>query len=86
MRRPKSEIYQAALPLLTSGQCELLNSPRLFHQLVNLERKTSRSGKDSIDHPPRGPDDVVNAACGALVAVTRRSRCQLGVAKLPEWM
>ena len=51
---PKSEIYQAALPLLTSGQCELLDSPRLFHQLVNLERKTSRSGKDSIDHPPTG--------------------------------
>ena len=82
----KSEIYQAALPLLTSGQCELLDYPRLFHRLVNLERKTSRSGKDSIDHPPRGTDDVVNAVCCALVAVTRRSRCPIGIAKLPEWM
>lgn len=82
----KSEIYVAALPILTSGHVELLDSPRLIHQLVNLERKTARSGKDSIDHPPRGNDDVINAAAGALVAVTTQARCSVGLAKLPAWM
>ena len=36
-------------------------------QLVGLERRTARGGRDSIDHGPRGHDDVVNAAAGALV-------------------
>jgi hypothetical protein len=38
-----------------------------LYQLVGLERRTARRGKDSIDHPPGGRDDVVNAAAGALV-------------------
>jgi hypothetical protein len=32
-----------------------------------LERRTSRGGKDSVDHPPGSHDDVANAAAGALV-------------------
>jgi len=32
-----------------------------------LERRTSRAGKDSIDHVPGGHDDVANAAAGAAV-------------------
>jgi hypothetical protein len=34
-----------------------------------LERRVARSGKDSIDHPPGGHDDVANACAGVLVAV-----------------
>lgn len=63
----RSDLYRDLLPLLTSGQVELLDHPRLIAQLCNLERRTARSGKDSIDHPPRGHDDVINAAAGALV-------------------
>jgi hypothetical protein len=40
---------------------------------VLIERRTSRSGKDSIDHGPAGHDDVVNAAAGALV--TAKNGC-----------
>jgi hypothetical protein len=65
--RTKSEIYVEALPLLNSGRLELLDDARLVSQLVRLERRTSRSGRDSIDHPPGSHDDVANAACGALV-------------------
>jgi hypothetical protein len=32
-----------------------------------LERRTARSGKDSIDHPPGAHDDVANAVAGVLV-------------------
>ena len=34
-----------------------------------LERRTHRSGKDSIDHAPGGHDDLANAVAGALVGV-----------------
>jgi hypothetical protein len=64
--RPKSALYQDALPLLNSGSIELLDHPRLISQLCALERRTSRGGRDSIDHPPGSHDDVVNACMGAI--------------------
>lgn len=65
--KTKSEIYQAALPMLNSKRVELLDIKTLRTQLVGLERRTARGGKDSIDHRPGGRDDVVNAAAGALI-------------------
>jgi hypothetical protein len=64
---PKSPIYSELLPSLNSGKVRLLDNERLLNQLVGLERKTARGGRDSIDHSPGGFDDVVNAAAGALV-------------------
>jgi hypothetical protein len=64
---PKSDIYRDLLPLLNSGRVELLDHPRLVAQLCQLERRTARSGKDSIDHPPGAHDDVANAVAGAIV-------------------
>ena len=65
--KTKSEIYLAMLPLLNSGRVELLDDKRLVAQLCSLERRTSRAGKDSIDHVPGGHDDVVNAVAGCVV-------------------
>ncbi len=62
----KSELYVAFLPALNSGRVELLDVARLGLQLCQLERRTSRAGKDSIDHPPGGHDDIVNAVAGCL--------------------
>jgi hypothetical protein len=45
---PKSEYYGSLLPLINAGQVELLDHPRLVAQLANLERRTTRSGRDSI--------------------------------------
>ncbi len=63
----KSDIYLNWLPILNAGRAELLDNSRLINQACALERKTSRSGKDSIDHPPMGHDDVVNVAAGAMM-------------------
>jgi hypothetical protein len=63
--RNKSEIYRGAA-LTTSERVEILDVKRLTGQLLGLERRTARSGKDSVDHGPRGRDDVANAAAGAL--------------------
>jgi hypothetical protein len=65
--KPKSDIYRDVLPLINSQRVELLEDPRLVAQFIGLERRTARSGKDSIDHAPGGHDDLVNAAAGALV-------------------
>lgn len=64
---PKSVIYGLLLPLVNAKRAELLDLPRLRAQLLALERRTARGGRDSIDHPPGGHDDVANAAAGALV-------------------
>jgi ribosomal protein L37AE/L43A len=66
--KSKNELYLELLAGLMSGQCELLDSPRLVAQLTSLERKTGRL-HDSIDHPANSHDDVANAVAGALVQV-----------------
>jgi hypothetical protein len=71
--KPKSAIYGELLPLINSGKVELLDNELLTRQLLNLERRTSRAGKDSIDHPPGAHDDIANAAAGALVYLTDTS-------------
>ena len=63
----RSELYLELLPLLNSRRVQLLDHKRLVNQLTALERRIACSGKDSIDHPPGGHDDVANAAAGALV-------------------
>ena len=63
----KSEIYTAFLPLLNSRVVRLIEHPRMRHQLISLERSTRSGGKDKIDHPRYGRDDVVNAAAGACI-------------------
>lgn len=62
----RSDLYRDLLPLLNSGQVELLDHAKLTGQLCSLERRTARSGKDSIDHAPGGHDDIINAAAGAI--------------------
>jgi len=64
--KSKSELYLELLAPLNSGRVELLDHEKLLSQLCRLERRTARSGKDSVDHGPGAHDDVVNAAAGAL--------------------
>jgi hypothetical protein len=63
----RSELYLALLPLINSRRVDLLDDARLIGQLANLERRTVRSGRDSIDHSPGAHDDVANAVAGALL-------------------
>jgi hypothetical protein len=67
--RSKSDLYIDMLPLVTSKTIELLDNPRLKAELSSLERRTARSGKDSVDHSPNAHDDLANAVAGALVNV-----------------
>ncbi len=68
--KPKSDLYRELLPILTAGRCRLLDHPRLTSQLVSLERRTARGGRDRIDHPRGLHDDAANVCAGVMVMVT----------------
>jgi hypothetical protein len=63
----RSEIYLEGLAAINSKQVSLLDNPKLVQQLVSLERRTSRSGKDSVDHRNGAHDDLANSGMGALI-------------------
>jgi hypothetical protein len=67
--RPKSDLYGDLLPLINARRVELLDHRRLIAQLIGLERRVSRAGRDSIDHAPGGHDDLANAIAGLLVGL-----------------
>ena len=63
--KTKSELYVDLLPLINSARIELLDHARANAQLIALERRTARGGRDSIDHPAGAHDDLINAIAGA---------------------
>lgn len=68
--KPKSDMYRDMLPLLNSKRIDLVDSDRVVNQLVGLERRTARSGRDSIDHQPNGHDDLANVVAGVASVLT----------------
>lgn len=70
--KPRSDLYRDLLPILNSGRADLLDSKTLVTQLVGLERRVARGGRESIDHAPNGHDDLANAVAGALDLVLER--------------
>jgi hypothetical protein len=69
--KAKSDLYRDLLPAINSRKLDLLDDARLLTQLVGLERRTARGGRDSIDHAPGAHDDLANAVAG-LAAVAKR--------------
>jgi hypothetical protein len=70
--KDRSALYIELLPLLNSDRADLLDHARCVTQFCQLERRTGR-GRDVIDHPPGGHDDICNAVAGALVAADDRT-------------
>ena len=62
----KSRIYLDFLPLVLSGRVEMLDLKRLINELRDLVRRPRSGGRDQVDHPPRGSDDLANAVAGAV--------------------
>ena len=71
--KPRSELYLDALPAITSGRVELPPDSKLLTQFVGLERKTSRAGRDSVNHAPGAHDDRANATAG-LIALNAQGK------------
>src|SRR5262249_27823466 len=62
--KPKGAIYLEALPVFTRGLARLPDHGRLVRELRLLERRTHRSGKDTVEHPRNGHDDHANVVAG----------------------
>jgi hypothetical protein len=82
----KSDLYRDLLPILNGHRVELLDHPRLLTQLGSLERRMSRAGRDSIDHPAGMHDDLGNSVAGAVTraAGLAAGPCQILASGLAE--
>ena len=69
-KQPKSDLFRDMLPLLNAGHISLPRHDRLIAQIVGLERRVSRAGRDSIDHAPGAHDDIANAVSGVVAAIS----------------
>jgi len=69
LEKPKSDLYLAILGPLNSERIELPDHKEMLAQFAGLERRTSRSGRDSVDYRVGGHDDLCNAASAALSLV-----------------
>lgn len=61
----KSGLYLEMVPLFMRNAVSIPDLPPLVRELRLLERRTGRSGKDTVDHPQNGSDDYANALAGA---------------------
>jgi len=57
----RSEAYLHMLPLFTSGRIEIPDDPVLRSELLSLERRTGRTGRDSVDSRPGLHEDLANS-------------------------
>lgn len=72
---PASELFKELVPLLNTKTILLLDNQRAIGQLCSLERRTGRSGNDSIGHPRGAHDDLAVSVAGcAWLAGTNASR------------
>jgi hypothetical protein len=69
-KKAKSDLFRDMLPLLNSGRITLPRHDRLIAQIVGLERRVSRAGRDSIDHAPGAHDDIANTVGGVVASAS----------------
>lgn len=62
----KSGLYLEGLPVFMRGGISIPQEPTLIRELRLLERRTTRSGRDSVDHGQAGSDDFANVLFGAM--------------------
>ena len=80
-RQPKSNLYLEAVAPFNQGKIRIPDLPSLLRELRLLERRTHRSGRDSVDHPRGGSDDIANALCGCIAIASsapKRIRVSVG--------
>ena len=58
---------------MNTGRVDLLDNKKLVTQLCALERRTTRGGRDIIDHAPGAHDDLADACAGAAVLASSTS-------------
>jgi hypothetical protein len=62
----KSGLYLNLEARINTQQVEMPEDDLLIKELLALERRRQKSGRDAVDHPPRGQDDRANAVAGCV--------------------
>jgi hypothetical protein len=70
----RSELYLESIPFWMRGAVSIPDNHQLIRELRLLERKTSPSGADKVDHPKNGSDDFANALAGAMYLAMKEQR------------
>lgn len=70
--KSRSELYIELLPRLNGHAIELIDNELLVNQLSLLERRTRVGGRDIVDHPPNGHDDLANVIAGVSFMFARQ--------------
>lgn len=83
--KSRSELYRDLLPHLNSRRVQLLDDPVLVAQLVSLERRVSRGGREMIDHAPGAHDDRANAVAGAIDLCSGLRKAPAAIAGTFTW-
>ena len=68
-----SDAFLELLPLLNQGTIDLLDDKRQTAQLIALERRRGRIGKDTVSHPAGGHDDLINS----LAIAVHNVKCEI---------
>lgn len=76
--KAKSDLFLNFEGYANTGQVSLPNDETLQNELLALERRRGKSGKDKVDHPPRGYDDRANAVAGLVYILVGASQSYFG--------
>jgi hypothetical protein len=76
----RSDLYLEGQPLFARGLVSIPANATLLRELRFLERRTARSGKDSVSHPPGAHhDDHANSLFGALYLCAKAAAEELPI-------
>jgi hypothetical protein len=70
--RTASEIMLTAEGIFNNGAIAIPDNERLTTELLMLERRATRGGRDLVGHPPKGHDDRAVAVCGVAHLLTMK--------------
>jgi hypothetical protein len=70
----RSELYLESVPFWMRSAVSIPDNHQLIRELRLLERKTSPSGADKVDHPKNGSDDFANALAGSMWLTMKEPR------------
>jgi hypothetical protein len=73
-KRNKSEFYAEARTLFSNSQVELPDNDRLRTQLLGLVRRAGGGGRETVDHPVGGHDDIANSVAIVLAMMAIKTR------------
>ena len=72
-----SDAFLELLPVINQGGIDLLDERKQTAQLIALERRRGRAGKDTVSHPAGGHDDRINALAIAAYRTRHQTQRQL---------